>query len=627
VRELETLTPSHDPENFQANPNYPFTNDRDYTRTENHGKVVQYSTPAAFDPAELVNDAPNGLTGPPVVDAKGNVLGGNGRTMILGRVYEGNPKGAAAYRQALTERAGQFGLNPEQIAGMKKPVLVRVGEFPEPQAAISDLNKSGTSSLRPQEQAVADSRRVSPETLNKIGAALDAQGSEATIASILDGKAGPEILQHLIDDGVISPSERAALVNGNILTPAGRDRVKATMLGRFFENAAQMDAVPDRVQSKVAKITGPLVAVEGTPFGLSDQVRSALGLIEKAKAAGVTVDDFLKQRGLFGSEEIPAPVLQLARHLERTPTGQLVEKARNYADDAQYASGSASLFGDAPTPEQSFNEHFGGEVVHAPAEAAPAAAGVAAGAETAVVPAQARATNVTREEIIPPAVKGQAAGDEALGSLMLGRKATVEKWRSSDLLKSIRKEPVQAFDQATFARDAGIEHLRKLEQQAPGVMRQVGRAYLEQLFDTATNTDNAKAKSALNSWTKMGDETKRILFGSPQMVENLNRFMSLVNRVAENPNPSGSGVQALAGAQGVQLYLKPVRGIAIQLGGRKLSQLLHSPRGAKLLTQGLDLTLKGSTDRGRMAFIVAQLTRMAKEPEESDEETEDKKKK
>jgi hypothetical protein len=602
LRELDSLQPSHDPQTFQTNRRYAHRNDRDYTRTENQAKVVEGSTAAAFDPTELVNDASNGLTGPPVVDAQGNVIGGNGRTMILGRVYESNPKGAAAYKQALETKAAQFGLDPSQVSGMKRPVLVRVGEFADPQAAITDLNKSVTSGLRPEESAIASSRRVSPETLNDVGARLDSHGSNATIADILDGKSGTEILSKLIEDGAISASERPTLINGNILTKDGRAKVQAALVGRFFESAAQMDAIPDAIHSKLAKMSGPLAAVEGTPFALTDQVKDALSLIERARNAGSSLEDFIHQGGLFGHTEIPEATLQFAKHLERTPTKDLVAKARQYADDAQFANGGLNMFGDTPTPEGTFSEIFGGDV-------APAAAVAEAEAPVSV---PARAQNVTPPaKIQPPQVQGVPAGDEAVGSLMLGRRATVAKYQSADVLKQIAKEPVQAFDQATWSRDAGVNRLKQYAREAPDQMREIGRAYLEQLFDHATKPENAKPGSALNSWTNLGPETKRILFGSDAMIKNLDNFMLLVKKVAENPNPSGSGVQALVGAQGASLVISPIKGVAVQLAGWQLSKLLHSPKGAKLLTDGLKLSLVGSPDKARVAFITSQLLRMA----------------
>ena len=51
--------------------------------------------------------------------------GGNGRTMMLQRVYAYNPAGAQAYRDLLVRDADLDGQDPAEIQGMRKPVLGR----------------------------------------------------------------------------------------------------------------------------------------------------------------------------------------------------------------------------------------------------------------------------------------------------------------------------------------------------------------------------------------------------------------------------------------------------------------------------------------------------------------------
>jgi len=165
VRELSDIQPSHNGQTFQPNPNYQLVNDRDYARSENQGKVLMGSGPE-FHPSYHLTDNPDPSNGPPLVDESGNVYGGNGRAMMLQRVYAGNAPGAAAYRQMLTSKAQQFGVDPQQVAGMKQPVLVRVIPDTEmataaaKQQAVTDFNKTGTAALRGSEKAIADSRRV-----------------------------------------------------------------------------------------------------------------------------------------------------------------------------------------------------------------------------------------------------------------------------------------------------------------------------------------------------------------------------------------------------------------------------------------------------------------------------------
>lgn len=170
LRELAEVQPSHNGVTFQPNPKYPYTNDRTYTNAEDRAKVLQ-ATPGLFKPALHVTDNPDASNGPPVVDSDGYVLGGNGRSMQLARAYSVDPQGAIGYRQLLSKKAPQFGIDPAEVARMNQPVLVREianDDVHNVANAITDFNKTGTASLRPAERMIADSRRVSPQGLYRL---------------------------------------------------------------------------------------------------------------------------------------------------------------------------------------------------------------------------------------------------------------------------------------------------------------------------------------------------------------------------------------------------------------------------------------------------------------------------
>ena len=52
------------------------------------------------------------------------------RTIALKRVYQANGQKAEDYKAWLRENAGQFGLTPEAVDGLAKPVLVRLRQTP-----------------------------------------------------------------------------------------------------------------------------------------------------------------------------------------------------------------------------------------------------------------------------------------------------------------------------------------------------------------------------------------------------------------------------------------------------------------------------------------------------------------
>jgi hypothetical protein len=180
------------------------------------------------------------------------------------------------------------------------------------------------------------------------------------------------------------------------------------------------------------------------------------------------------------------------------------------------------------------------------------------------------------------------ADPQALQALHEGRANTAVQYGTKGVLDKLRTEPVQAFGQLTYARDAGINFLRDVAKEAPGELPKVGRAYLENLMDTATEGGGFRHGDKLyGEWQKLGPETKKLLFQNPAMIENLDKFFLLTKKMAEQVNPSRSGLTAGGLAMGAALVADPISGILANLGTAGLTKLLYSPAGTALLLNGL----------------------------------------
>lgn len=153
VREMDDVIASHDPENqFRRRENYPQeAQERPYHSDEGEQQKV-VGNALNYEPAFVVSTDASATNGPPIITQNGIVLGGNSRTMTLQMVYGQHPEKAAAYRQALVDNASQFGIGPQAIANMKRPMLVRVvsGQFsPEDMAKRSrEYNQTTTQQLQ-----------------------------------------------------------------------------------------------------------------------------------------------------------------------------------------------------------------------------------------------------------------------------------------------------------------------------------------------------------------------------------------------------------------------------------------------------------------------------------------------
>ena len=361
LRELSDMQTSHNGVTFLANPKYGLKNDRDYSVQDNQAKVLNGAARGKFDPRYHITDNPDATNGPIVINSRGDALGGNGRGMMLQRVYATNPEGSAAYRALLEQRAAQFGIDPAHVKGMKQPVLVRkiaddaVANSGQAAAAITDLNKTGTASLRPAERAIADSRRVSQSTLEDISNRLDDHGPTATLANILDGKSGAEVLNKMIQDGVISPQERAQYASGDTLTQAGKTRISQLMLGRFFRDPAQLDTIAPAIKAKLERVAAPLAATEAIEgWGMTPEIQKALDLIESARGHGMkNIDMYVQQSGLFGKQQWPAETLELSKSLQRAKSEHLKSATQQYVEKARYAQQyqGPGIFNNFPEPD------------------------------------------------------------------------------------------------------------------------------------------------------------------------------------------------------------------------------------------------------------------------------------
>ena len=180
------------------------------------------------------------------------------------------------------------------------------------------------------------------------------------------------------------------------------------------------------------------------------------------------------------------------------------------------------------------------------------------------------------------------SGGSVLDLLTTGRAATVEKYAVGDIAKKLRQEPVKAFTQLLANEDAGVKYLRQVATYAPDELPKLGRAYLADLLDTATAEGSfGKGGTVANAWQRLGDQTKTLLFKDPAYIQDLDDFFRLARKMTDNPNPSGTAQVLLAMGQGGWVLADPLSGVASQLASGTLAKLLHSRRGVRALTRGL----------------------------------------
>jgi hypothetical protein len=361
VREASDVYPSHNPFSFEPNPDYHHVNDRNYSEPRNAERVVKQA--AEFDPEFHINDNPDATNGPPILDHAGNVLGGNSRTMTLARVRSGNLEAAANYRRMLEQNAKRFGIAPERFRDMEHPTLTREVLSPhDPQRAITDFNKTGTAELATAERAITDSKRLSQHTADYLASRIEEQGPNGTLAQALEGSGGRDIVNRLVDDGVITTQEKPKLLNADgSMTPEGKTRISRLMSGRFFNDATELEAAPADLRAKLDRVVAPLARLAGREdWDLTPAVKEAVSLVRDAQAHGQPVDDLVRQNGLFGGSDYSGEAVAIARKLEGKPT-EIARAFRQYANDEALSRPDApmTMGFDPPTREDAFQAAFG----------------------------------------------------------------------------------------------------------------------------------------------------------------------------------------------------------------------------------------------------------------------------
>lgn len=163
-----------------------------------------------------------------------------------------------------------------------------------------------------------------------------------------------------------------------------------------------------------------------------------------------------------------------------------------------------------------------------------------------------------------------SAAPGVMPALEAGRAATKVKHEIFGVLESLADEPVQAFKQATFRGDAGIDRLRQVAKYAPDQMATVGRAWLDDVFGQATAEGTYdQAKTALASWRNLGPETKKLLFPDAALRKDLDAFFLFGKKAAEVANTSGTSRALTALNVGSTVLTYPIAKIMFNPQARK----------------------------------------------------------
>lgn len=353
LMEAGDLTSSHD-ENLRPSPTYPpelQPRERERAASEMQvSGIVQ-----KLDPARLGESA-DAATGAPIVGADGLVESGNARTIALKRAYQANGQKAADYKQFLKDNADRFGITPESVDGMQKPVLVRVRTTPVNRAEFArQANASTVAQMSPSEQARADAARIdSMEDLNPDESGDFMSGtSRSFVRRFLAKLPGTEQAGMIDATGQLSQSGYTRIRNAVLAKAYGDSPVLLRMVESLDDNTRNLSKALIRIAPQVAKVRESISEGALHDADITPDLMAAVEELSDLREKGVSIEQALAQAGMFGDKLTPEAqgLLAFLNDNIRSPR-RIAEFLQAYLDALTAAGNPAqgSLLGDAVAP-------------------------------------------------------------------------------------------------------------------------------------------------------------------------------------------------------------------------------------------------------------------------------------
>lgn len=348
VVEAETLVTSHG-NDLAKNPAFPAElQPRDRGRAASADQIARIEN--AIRP-ELLGESVKASDGAPVIGPDGVVESGNARTIALRRAYESGKAGS--YGAWLAENAVRFGVDPAEIASMRRPVLVRerLGTVDRAEFA-RQANESPIAALSPVEQGRADAARMS-----------DLSGLVANDDGTINMGQSREWVRGFMRE--VPATERGAMMQADgQLSQAGMQRIRNAVFAKAYGDPEILAALSESTNSNIRNILAGLLRAAPDVARLQDLIAAgarqpmdfAPDLVRAARELGslrdrgISLDAYLAQGDLAGGGLTPEMNNLLVGLSEnaRSPR-RVAEMVRAMVDtvDALGDPRQSSMFGDA----------------------------------------------------------------------------------------------------------------------------------------------------------------------------------------------------------------------------------------------------------------------------------------
>lgn len=253
VIDASQLQPSH--RDGARNPRHFLDEAQPKERTDVASQLAADKIAKNIRPEEITSSV-TAFTGAPSVNTRGEGIQGNNRSEGLLKMYEGQPESEAKYKQYLIDHASDFGLTPEQIQAIEKPVLVNLFDVTDEEAiklgqyTQQDLESGGIERIKPKNAV----ERMGEKIKNFANILLRSTDDEATFAQLVDSN-GVDVLKWMNRNGFITDTQYQSAFDskGNLTAEASNDLKGIMYQSIFAGGSTRLEEMFNRMPAKAQR--------------------------------------------------------------------------------------------------------------------------------------------------------------------------------------------------------------------------------------------------------------------------------------------------------------------------------------------------------------------------------------
>lgn len=268
IIDASTLQPSHI--QGSRNPAH-FLDEAQPKERDDAASILSAQKIASNIRPEEITSSVTAYTGAPTVNFRGETIQGNSRSDALRLMYESKPEQAAKYRQYLIDHASDFGLTPEQIASVERPVLVNMLDVADDEAirlgqfVAQDTESGGIERIKPKNAV----QKMGNKIRNFANILLRSEDDEASLSQLIEAN-GAETIKWMSRNGFITDTQYGSAFDskGELSAKASEDLKGILYQSIFTGGSTRLEEMFSKLPAKAQR------AILATAFRDYDSARA-----------------------------------------------------------------------------------------------------------------------------------------------------------------------------------------------------------------------------------------------------------------------------------------------------------------------------------------------------------------